>query len=169
MIVSGPCGDDKTYYWSLISTEGNEISFYEFDGEGSDQTFVALNKLKKLLYMSVYLDNSLHCFGLNGRKCFTFEHPNLIQSQGLALDSDDNVYVVGTQSKNILQLSADGSLIQIIVKDMEKKPNGICFNQNGDKFLLTNIKCPHLSVYALKDCQLSYHVMDPKVITLEVD
>ncbi|KAK3603001.1 hypothetical protein CHS0354_016816 [Potamilus streckersoni] len=96
MIVSGPCGDNKTYYLSLISTEGNEISFYEFDGEGSGQTSINLNALKTRLYICVYSDNSLRCFGFYGTKYFTFKHRDLQEPQGVALDRNDNVYVTGS-------------------------------------------------------------------------
>ncbi|KAK3598938.1 hypothetical protein CHS0354_036254 [Potamilus streckersoni] len=151
LIVSGPCGDGKKYYWSLITLEGKEISYHEFDCRGKSQTYVSLNALKTRLYISVNKDNSLHCFGLDGRKYFAFKHRELKGPQSVALDRDDNVYLLGGEPNNILQLSPDGSLNQIIVEDLQKSPVGICFHQNGDKFVLTHFESANLSVYVLND------------------
>ncbi|KAL3888537.1 hypothetical protein ACJMK2_000903 [Sinanodonta woodiana] len=140
LIVSGPCGDNKTYYWSIITLNGKEQSYHEFDGAGTIQTYVALNAFKSRLYISAKKDDSLHCFGLNGMKQFTFRHPNLKGPQGVSVDRDDNVYVVGFVSHNIFQLSPGGLLIRIIVNEIEKKPMGISFDKNGDKFVVSHLR-----------------------------
>ncbi|KAL3888554.1 hypothetical protein ACJMK2_000920 [Sinanodonta woodiana] len=138
LIVSGPCGDNKTYYWSVITLDGKEKSYHEFAGAGTNQTYVALNAFKSRLYISVWKDDSLHCFGLNGVKQFTFTHLDLKESQGVSVDRDDNVYVVGYRFHNIFQLSPSGLLIQIIVSEIEKDPMGICFDKRGDRFVLSH-------------------------------
>ncbi|KAL3888349.1 hypothetical protein ACJMK2_000719 [Sinanodonta woodiana] len=151
LIVSGPCNDSKRYYWSLITLEGNEKSCHVFDGRGNCQTYVALNALKTRLYISINKDNSLHCFGLDGSKYFTFTHRELKGPQAVALDRDDNVYLLVGEPNNILQLLPDGSLNQIIVRNLKKSPLGISFDHNGDKFVLTHFETTNISVYALKD------------------
>ncbi|KAL3888618.1 hypothetical protein ACJMK2_000983 [Sinanodonta woodiana] len=148
LIVSGPCGDNKTYYWSIITLDGKEKSYHEFAGAGTNQTYVALNAFKSRLYISAYTDDSLHCFGLNGAKHFTFKHPDLKGSQGVSLDRDDNVYVVGSLSHTIFQLSSGGLLIRIFVNEIEKHPLGISFDTNGDKFVLSHLYTG-LGVYRL--------------------
>ncbi|KAL3888374.1 hypothetical protein ACJMK2_000742 [Sinanodonta woodiana] len=137
MIVSGPCSKDSLYYWSLVTLDGKEQSFQEFDGKGDSQTYVALNTLKTRIYISVYEDSSIHCFGLDGMKHFTFKHQDLDGTQNVAIDRDDNVYVVGSDSYNIFQLTADGILIQIITIGISNDPTAMCFNDEGDRFLLT--------------------------------
>ncbi|KAL3888632.1 hypothetical protein ACJMK2_000997 [Sinanodonta woodiana] len=138
LIVSGPCGDDMRYYWSIITLDGKEKSYHEFAGAGTNQTYVALNAFKSRLYISVWKDDSLHCFGLNGTKHFTFTHIDLKGPQGVSIDRDDNVYVVGCRSQNIFQLSPGGLLIRIIVNEIEKYPRGICFDKNLDKFVISH-------------------------------
>ncbi|KAK3598935.1 hypothetical protein CHS0354_036251 [Potamilus streckersoni] len=137
VIVSGPCNDGKRLYWSLVSLDGKEKSFHEFDGVGTGQTFVTLNAMKTRLYISACWNDSLFCFDLEGRTYFTFKHQNLKLPYSIALDRYDYVYVAGSGSNNILQLSPDGSLLQIIVSGMEKMPMGICFDKNGDTFAVT--------------------------------
>ncbi|KAL3888526.1 hypothetical protein ACJMK2_000892 [Sinanodonta woodiana] len=137
MIVSGPCGKDSLYYWSLVTLNGKEKSYHEFDGEGDAKTYVALNTFKTRIYISVFCDNSLHCFGFDGEKHFTFKHQDLDRPQKVAIDRDDNVYVVGSYSHNIFQLSPDGILIQIITNDTPNDQTAMCFNDEGDRFLLT--------------------------------
>ncbi|KAL3888616.1 hypothetical protein ACJMK2_000981 [Sinanodonta woodiana] len=148
LIISGPCGDNKTYYWSIITLDGKEKSYHEFDGAGTNQTYVALNAFKSRLYISVWKDDSLHCFGLNGTKHFTFTHIDLKGPQGVSIDRDDNVYVVGYRSDNIFQLSPGGVLIRIIVNEIEKDPIGISFDKNGDKFALSHL-CTGIGFYRL--------------------
>ncbi|KAK3590384.1 hypothetical protein CHS0354_035873 [Potamilus streckersoni] len=137
MILSGPCGEHSRYYWSLVNLDGKEKSYHEFDGEGDDHTYVALNTFKTRIYISVYRDNSLHCFGFDGKKYFTFKHKDLDGTQNIAIDRDDNVYVVGSDSHNIFQLSADGVLIQIITDVIPNDPMAMRLNEDGDRFLLT--------------------------------
>ncbi|KAL3888486.1 hypothetical protein ACJMK2_000853 [Sinanodonta woodiana] len=137
MIVSGPCDEDSRYYWSLVTLNGKEKSYHEFDGEGDAKTYVALNTFKTRIYISVFCDNSLHCFGFDGEKHFTFKDQDLDRPQKVAIDRDENVYVVGSYSHNIFQLSPDGILIQIITNDIPNDPTAMCFNDEGDIFLLT--------------------------------
>ncbi|KAL3888620.1 hypothetical protein ACJMK2_000985 [Sinanodonta woodiana] len=101
LIVSGPCNDRMAYYWSIITLDGKEKSYHEFDGAGTHQTYIALNAFKSRLYISAYAEGSLCCFGLNGTKHFTFRNQLLREPQGVSVDRDDNVYVVGYRSDNI--------------------------------------------------------------------
>ncbi|KAL3888362.1 hypothetical protein ACJMK2_000730 [Sinanodonta woodiana] len=137
MIVSGPCGKDSLYYWSLVTLDGKEKSYHEFDGKGGAETYVVLNTLKTRIYISVSLGNTIHCFMFDGQKHFTFRHQDLDVTQKVAIDRDDNVYVVGSKSHNIFQLSPDGILIQIITNDIPNLPMAMCLNDEGDRFLLT--------------------------------
>ncbi|KAL3888544.1 hypothetical protein ACJMK2_000916 [Sinanodonta woodiana] len=139
LIVSGPCGGKMAYYWTIMTLDGREKSYHEFDGAGTYQTYVALNAFKSRLYISACEDCSLHCFGLNGRKHFTFRHPNLKGPRGVSLDRDDNVYVVSCPSHTIFQLSPCGLRIRIIVNEIEKYPMGISFDKNGDKFVVSHL------------------------------
>ncbi|KAK3598928.1 hypothetical protein CHS0354_036242 [Potamilus streckersoni] len=148
MVISGPC-DVHRYYWSIITLEGKVKSFHNFYGVGTSQTFIALNAFKSRLYISVWKDNSLHCFGLDGMKHFRFTHHDLKAPQGVSVDRDDNVYIVGCLSENIFQLSPDGSLIRIFLTRTVSKPMGICFDQNGDRFVLTHLDDTYLSFYNL--------------------
>ncbi|KAL3888548.1 hypothetical protein ACJMK2_000914 [Sinanodonta woodiana] len=148
LIVSGPCGDEMRYYWSIITLDGKEKSYHEFDGAGTSKTYVGLNAFKSRLYISSQDDNSLHCFGLNGTKHFAFRHPDLKGPQGVSVDRDDNVYVVCCFSDNIFQLSPGGLLIRIIVNEVGKYPMGISFDKNGDTFVLSHLH-PGLGWYRL--------------------
>ncbi|KAK3598924.1 hypothetical protein CHS0354_036238 [Potamilus streckersoni] len=145
----GPRGDDKMYYLSIITLEGKEKSYHDFKGKGNNQTYVALNASKTRLYISVWADCSLHCFGLDGMKHFRFTHQSLEGPQGVSVDRDDNVYVVGSRSHNIFQICSDGFLIHVIVNGIEKTPMGLCFNQDGDTFALTHVTDTALSFYRL--------------------
>ncbi|KAK3598933.1 hypothetical protein CHS0354_036248 [Potamilus streckersoni] len=137
LIVSGPCGDGKMYYWSLITAEGKEKVYHEFEGKGASQTYIALNASKTRLYISVLTDNNVHCFGLDGKKYFTYNHNALNEPLSVAVDGDDNTYMVGVSSHNIAKISSDGLISTFITNGIPKNPTAMCFYENADKFVLT--------------------------------
>ncbi|KAL3888347.1 hypothetical protein ACJMK2_000717 [Sinanodonta woodiana] len=148
MIVSGPCGDGKLYYWSLITVDGKEKAYHEFEGRDTSQTYMALNSSKTRMYISVFTDNAVHCFGLDGKKYFTSKHDGLKNPLSVNVDGDDNIYVVGVGSHNIAQISSDGEIRTFITKEIPMNPTAMCFYEN-DKFLLTCYQNKDLYIFRL--------------------
>ncbi|KAL3890910.1 hypothetical protein ACJMK2_003181 [Sinanodonta woodiana] len=150
MVVVGDCGNNK-YCWSLIR-DGREVNY-------SDQYYsssrcincIAMNNSKTRVYVTVPNANSLQCFNMEGKKQYTYSPDNLKYPLGVAVDRDDNIYVVGYNSHNIHQLSPEGCILQVITTGVPQNPRAISFENSTDTFIITNSSDkPKLYIYQLK-------------------
>ncbi|KAK3577168.1 hypothetical protein CHS0354_037506 [Potamilus streckersoni] len=140
IVVSGNCNDNGKYYWSLINSKGVEETCYQFDCQCNlSMTYVAVNSSCTRVYITVMNANSLYCFNMDGRMMFQYSPDSLRYPVGVATDKNDYVYLVGHESQNIHQLTSDGTPLGIITNDIPYDVYAICFNNNGDKFLVTSI------------------------------
>jgi hypothetical protein len=73
------------------------------------------------------------------RKQFTYSTPTLINSRGIDVDVDGNIYIVGYKSANIHQITSEGKHIRTIsTKDFGiLTPFNLRFKPNSAVFLLT--------------------------------
>ncbi|KAL3890453.1 hypothetical protein ACJMK2_002735 [Sinanodonta woodiana] len=150
MVVVGECGNNK-YCWSLIR-DGREVTYSDqFDSSSEYYNFIALNNSKTQVYVTVYDTNSLLCFNMEGKKQYTYSPNNLQNPAGLAVDRDDNIYVVGYSSHNIHQLSPEGCILQVITTGVPQDPWAISFDNSGDTFIITDCsEQSKLHIYQLK-------------------
>ncbi|KAL3890457.1 hypothetical protein ACJMK2_002739 [Sinanodonta woodiana] len=150
MVVVGDCGNDK-YCWRLIR-DGREVSYSDqFDSSSGYFHYIALNNSKTRVYVTVYDTNSLLCFNMEGKKQYTYSPDNLNFPVGVAVDRDDNIYVVGYSSHNIHQLSPEGCILQVITTGVPQDPWAISFDNSGDTFIITDCsEQSKLHIYQLK-------------------
>ncbi|KAL3888190.1 hypothetical protein ACJMK2_000569 [Sinanodonta woodiana] len=147
ILVVGDCGDDK-YCWSLIREEREVIYSDQYD---SLSYYIAVNNSKTRVFVTVPDTNSLLCFNMEGKKQYTFSPDNLKWPRGVAVDRDDNIYVVGSSSHNIHHLSPEGCIIQVITTGVPQKPLAISFDNSTDTFIITNYsEKQKLHIYQLK-------------------
>ncbi|KAK3610067.1 hypothetical protein CHS0354_032153 [Potamilus streckersoni] len=150
MFVTGDCGNDK-YQLSRISTDGEVKSFFKYDATSGWWCFVATDRARTRVYITISGKNSLLCFSMDGKMLFSYSPDDLRWPLGITVDRDGNIYVPGYQSNNIHQLTPDGSLLKLITNEVPQQPRAICFHQNRDIFLLTIGSCRrHLYIYNLK-------------------
>ncbi|KAK3609434.1 hypothetical protein CHS0354_001365 [Potamilus streckersoni] len=150
MVVNGYFGNKKSQ-WSLINMRGDVKCSHQYDSLDYSNSYIALNNMKTRVYVSVYGMNSLLCFDMEGRKHFTYSPKNLRRPYGVAVDRYDNIYVVSYMSGNIHQLSADGSLTQVITSGVPKYPMAIVIHMSADMFIITNLSYgTKLHIYQLK-------------------
>ncbi|KAL3864937.1 hypothetical protein ACJMK2_006580 [Sinanodonta woodiana] len=138
IVVSGPNFAKRKCYWSVINDRGEETSYHEYWDRAWSNSYIALNELKTRVYISTYVTDSLFCFDIAGSLLFIYNPDNLKGSYGITLDMDDNVYVLGRNSKNIHQLSPDGAVLQILTAGLPKCPVAITYNRSKNQLLLTN-------------------------------
>ncbi|KAL3891827.1 hypothetical protein ACJMK2_004073 [Sinanodonta woodiana] len=141
IIVSGHCGIacSTKCYWSVITRNGNVKIHHEFDCQRTFCAHVATDMSKSRVYISVSDANAVYCFGLtDGKQYFVYSSKDLVYPWGIALDKEDNVYVVGNRSKNIHKLSPIGVTLQVITCGVPENPNGISFSLFKDNFVITS-------------------------------
>ncbi|KAL3887965.1 hypothetical protein ACJMK2_000350 [Sinanodonta woodiana] len=138
IVITGECNLGGKPYWSLVNHEGKE-SCHLIDCESlGSWTYVAVDSSFTRVYITVHMAHSLHCFDMSGKQKFVYHPDSLRGPRGVTKDKYDNVYVAGYGSNNIHQLTPDGVAIQIISNGVPSKPLAICFNRDGDVFLVTN-------------------------------
>ncbi|KAL3888184.1 hypothetical protein ACJMK2_000563 [Sinanodonta woodiana] len=150
MVVVGDCGNGKCC-WSLIR-DGREVNYSDqYDSPSGYYQYVVLNNSKTRVYVTLYGKDSLLCLNMEGKKQYTYSEDNLKSPLGVAVDRDDNIYVLGFHSHNIHQLSPEGCIIQVINKGVPQYPCAISFENSRDTFIITNIsERQKLHIYQLK-------------------
>jgi len=96
--------------------------------------------------------SNVYCIKKDGSNVFTFSSPDLEGADGIDIDRQGNVYVVGFLSNKILRLSPDGQDSDIIMKK-EDGMNGsytLCFSRDFKKLFLSNEIGKRVVVY---DCE----------------
>ncbi|KAK3604068.1 hypothetical protein CHS0354_007178 [Potamilus streckersoni] len=150
MVVTGDCGNNK-YHWSLISMEGDVKSSQQFDSPSRFFNYIAINRAKTRVYVTLPGMHTLLSFDMEGKKQFTYNPSNLKNPRGVLVDRDDNIFVTGYASSNIHHLSPDGSVIQVITTGVPKYPFAICMNRSRDMFIVTDLEDNRkLYLYILK-------------------
>ncbi|KAL3891970.1 hypothetical protein ACJMK2_004210 [Sinanodonta woodiana] len=136
--------------WILMSTEGKVKASYDYAYLYGLYNYIAFNNANTRVYVSVYEQNSMYCFDMNGRNLYTYCDESLSGPQGVTVDRDDNIYIAGYGSNNIHQLSPDGSALQVITNGVPTGPCAISFCKVQDMFIITNFNNCKLSINKLK-------------------
>ncbi|KAL3864944.1 hypothetical protein ACJMK2_006587 [Sinanodonta woodiana] len=149
-IVAGPNFARSKSYWSVINDSGKEMSYHEYCDSALNESYLTLNPSKTRIYISTWENDSLFCFDMAGSPLFVYSSDNLKGSYGITLDMDDNVYVVGKQSKNIHKLSPDGAVLQIFTAKLPDYPAAVTYNRAKNQLLLTNRSSDNKKIHVIK-------------------
>ncbi|KAK3607043.1 hypothetical protein CHS0354_015354 [Potamilus streckersoni] len=136
MVVTGNT-ETSMLYWSLITNSGEEQCNHQY-ASPTDTGSIAINSTITRVYITIQSIHSLLCFHIDGEKQFTYSPDNLRNPIGISLDRDDNIYVLGSQSQNIHQLSPDGSVLQVITNGIPRGPWACYIDNRRNLFFFTN-------------------------------
>ncbi|XP_076115853.1 uncharacterized protein LOC143083476 [Mytilus galloprovincialis] len=114
-------------------------------------------KMPSDCYIASFRDNIFHtnyksytvtCYNLQGEMQWTFQYENVLKCpQGIDVDNDGNVYVVGRSSDNVVAISPDGQRHREVLtaSDGLKSPTSINFSGLKNQLLVANYcKTAHL-------------------------
>ncbi|KAK3582643.1 hypothetical protein CHS0354_001689 [Potamilus streckersoni] len=135
LVVSGTMNDGV--YWCIVCTDGSEKTPVKVC-DSAWYSCMAVNNRKTCIYVSHYSPSVVYAYRLNGSLIFRYEHKELDGASGLAVDREDNLYVVGEFSNTVHQVSLDGTSLQVFSTQIPKNPCAICFTSSSDEFLLTS-------------------------------
>ncbi|KAL3860417.1 hypothetical protein ACJMK2_010541 [Sinanodonta woodiana] len=139
--------DNNVLYWCIVSMDGLEKSLVEV-GLTNNCSHMAVNNNRTRIYVSCNQDSAaVYAYSLDGTLIFKYEHQSLDGASGVAVDRDDNMYVVGRVSRNIHQVSPNGNQLQLFSVGVPRAvdaistgipiwPTAICFTSSGDEFLI---------------------------------
>ncbi|KAL3864023.1 hypothetical protein ACJMK2_005735 [Sinanodonta woodiana] len=134
LVVIGKRSD--ILYCCIISTDGSEKSSFKVchSKRSSD---LAVNNQKSRIYISYYDPGAVYAYDTNGKLIFKYTHEALAGAYGIAVDREDNVYVVGELSYNIHQVSTSGRPMQVFL-GIPIYAHAICFVSNSNEFHITD-------------------------------
>jgi DNA-binding beta-propeller fold protein YncE len=87
----------------------------------------------------------IYCYTLTGQEMCTFKDENVLRKpMGIALDKNNNIYVAGLGTNNVVVLSADGkNCKQILTKgDGLNRPWSLRINIGRNGLLVCNLNGP---------------------------
>ena len=87
----------------------------------------------------------IYCYTLTGQEMCTFKDENVLRKpMGIALDKNNNIYVAGLGTNNVVVLSADGTNCkQILTKgDGLNRPWSLRINIGRNGLLVCNLNGP---------------------------
>ncbi|KAL3854787.1 hypothetical protein ACJMK2_014036 [Sinanodonta woodiana] len=133
LVVSGRKKDSQ--HWCIVSMDGSvklQVNVYHTMWSSS----LATNNGRTRIYVSCFTPSAVYVYSIDGKPIFTYEHKTLVGARGVAVDREENMYVVGEKSLNIHQVSPNGAPLQVFYDGIPKSPGAICFATSGDEFVL---------------------------------
>jgi hypothetical protein len=101
--------------------------------------FVTCNQAGTVFYVSDLGSQELVAVTDKCLVMFRYTHPELRKLGDVSVDASGNVYVCGSESRNVHQVGADGRHISILpMPTSNVRPWAISFQPDTDNFLLTN-------------------------------
>ncbi|CAC5394690.1 unnamed protein product [Mytilus coruscus] len=90
------------------------IQVLDLSGRNLETLIITSNSVMNIttsrdrIFYTDYTSNKGHCCLMNGEELWQFESKNIRYPYGAAVDNSDNVYVVGSNSKNLTMIQHDG-------------------------------------------------------------
>ncbi|KAK3577193.1 hypothetical protein CHS0354_037533 [Potamilus streckersoni] len=122
-------------YWCILSLDGS-VKLLVKVCHTLWSCSLATNNSKTRIYVSCFRPSAVYVYSIDGTLIFTYKHNALDGARGVAVDRDENIYVVGENSVNIHQVSPNGTPLHVFSAGIPKGPEAICFTSSGDKFFL---------------------------------
>ncbi|XP_071172327.1 tripartite motif-containing protein 2-like [Mytilus edulis] len=103
------------------------------------------------IYCTDYYKNKIYCCSMMGEDIWTFSNHSLLAPRGISVDGDQNVFVVGESSNNLMMIQHDRKVSKMLLtkSDGLNKPGPVQYNRdkkllfvcngNGDAFLYSVI------------------------------
>ncbi|XP_071162475.1 uncharacterized protein [Mytilus edulis] len=90
-----------------------------------------------------YIDsnqNTVYCCSSNGEEMWSFKDKSLVSSEGIAVDPDQNVFVVGLKSNNLLMLQDGGKVSKTLLTEADgiQDPTRVFYNKEKSLLLVCN-------------------------------
>ena len=98
-----------------------------------------VNKMDRIYCCETDKD-TVHCIDINGTVIFSYKSPDFKGPVDLALDGEENMYVITRKSNKLHRLSSDWKLHDILLQaeDGLRQPYAVAFNKNYTKLYISN-------------------------------
>jgi len=112
--------------------------------------YVSVSQMQGAMYHKD--NNEIVCRTLEGKEQFRYKHQQLQDPGGICQDQNNCLYICGTQSHNVHQVSPDGKRNRILLEKLHNisMPQSVVFHPQKNEFVVTsNHEDTVLEVYRL--------------------
>lgn len=137
----------KGGYVKILTKAGEVVASIRHNANAEimfqDPQYIATNPEQNEFYVTDFVLNTVTALALTGVKIdpsprFVFYHTELKNPTGIDVDSKGYIYVCGFASHNVMQLNADGQLIQTLLTGVVN-PQTIAVSKMGDRLLISSL------------------------------
>ena len=125
---------------TLTGASYHEKVYFNKDKKQKELTsygFIAVDEARGHVILPSDTDHTIYCYDFEGNQVFAYHDFKMTSPRGVAIDGDGNIYVCEEKQGAIIVLSPTGILIRLIKDECPTQPFGICFNENGNTFAIT--------------------------------
>lgn len=95
---------------------------------------------KTRIYYTQLKQNTIYCCNTTGEEIWNFKDKSLISPGGIAVDRDQNIFVVGIDSNNLMMIQNDGKVSKTLLTETDglKEPMRLCYDKKKNILLVCN-------------------------------
>ncbi|XP_052800931.1 uncharacterized protein LOC128231781 [Mya arenaria] len=110
-----------------------------------------IDRFQDMLYVSDWGTFNVQTMTRGGALTNSYRNSYLVGPLGVTHDPEGNIYVCGRDSNTVHQISPDGVLRQIILRERDgvKQPLNICHRPSDDRLVITSWMSDKMTVYKL--------------------
>ncbi|XP_063425271.1 uncharacterized protein LOC134708559 [Mytilus trossulus] len=93
-------------------------------------------------------ENTVHCCSMTGQNILVFKDQSIIQLRGISVDHNQNVYVVGESSNNLIVIQHDGKVSKVLLTHLDglTTPYAVHYNKQK-KIICVGYKTGSVALY----------------------
>ncbi|XP_063438599.1 E3 ubiquitin/ISG15 ligase TRIM25-like [Mytilus trossulus] len=128
----------------VIDRSGKRVGEVKFNGNTKN---IATSG-KRIYYTNASM-HTIHCCAMDGTEIWTFNDDSIRYPTALSLDNDQNVFVVGRNSNNLVLIQHDGKASKILLKkdDGLSNPNAVYYSKENNSLLVCNKTSGYAALY----------------------
>ena len=103
-------------------------------------TVCHLHTSKDTIFYTDFEKNTVHCCNMLGEEIWIFNDESVIRPQGVSIDNNQNVFVVGQFSNTLTIIQHDGTVSKTLLKESNglDHPFAVYFNKNNNSLVLSD-------------------------------
>ena len=168
ILTNTPCYGIRHYSSELVVLCDDGFSTTEIQVlglQGETKTTISMNKsgksaLKNPWYLALNPDGQqfyitdrgrLVCLDISGSVMFEYKDNNLENARGVTIDQQGLLYVCGTTSNNIFEVTSDGNSGKVFISETDiTAPEAVCYSDEKRLLLVTSVGSDVVTLFKIQ-------------------